>query len=118
MTSKPIGPTFATELAAAGLSGLPFSWASDGVLTFSAAMTGAQITAVEAVYSAHDPTKQDYTAAALAALAESDKTILRCAEKGLAVPSAWASYRAALRTIVNGTAAGPLPTAPAYPAGT
>jgi hypothetical protein len=58
---------------------------------------------------------------AQAALTESDKTILRCYENAVVVPTAWATYRKALRAIV-GTATGDatiaLPTKPAYPAGT
>lgn len=55
---KRIGPTFVTELQVAGLLGLPFSWGPDGVITYGAAMTPAQIAAVEAVYAAHDPDRQ------------------------------------------------------------
>jgi|SRR5579885_1108394 len=53
---KPIGPTFARELGAAGLLGLPFAWAPDGTITFDPAISDAQRTAIEAVYGAHDPT--------------------------------------------------------------
>jgi hypothetical protein len=56
MPTKAIGPTFAREIAAAGLSGLPFSWSADGSITFDVTMTSAQIAAVLAVYAAHDPT--------------------------------------------------------------
>lgn len=55
---KPIGPTFATELQAARLLGLPFSWGSDGMIQFDEKMTPEQIAAVEVVYEAHDPTKE------------------------------------------------------------
>src|SRR6185437_1503475 len=55
MAQKAIGPTFPAELAAAGLIGLPFSWDPAGDIIFGAAMTTAQIAAVEAVYAAHNP---------------------------------------------------------------
>lgn len=53
---KEIGETFGQELEAAGLSGLPFSWGSDGTIEFGEAMTPAQIEGVNLVYEAHDPT--------------------------------------------------------------
>jgi hypothetical protein len=52
---KLIGPTFGREILAAGLAGLPFSWSSDGSITFDPSMTQDQIDAVLAVYAAHDP---------------------------------------------------------------
>lgn len=52
---KSIGPTFSQELAAAGLSGLPFAWGEDGEITFADEMTDDQKTAVMAVYERHDP---------------------------------------------------------------
>jgi hypothetical protein len=55
--TKAIGPTFRAELAAAGLTGLPFAWGDDGSLTFDARMTPDQVAAVQAIYAAHDPTK-------------------------------------------------------------
>lgn len=55
---KRIGPAFAAEIEAAGLSGLPFGWTPDGQITYGAAMTPEQIAAVEAVYAAHDPDRQ------------------------------------------------------------
>jgi hypothetical protein len=55
MTIKPIGPSFAGELAEAGMMGLPFSWSADGNLTFGIGMTALQIAAVEVIYAAHDP---------------------------------------------------------------
>lgn len=58
---------------------------------------------------------------ALGALAESDITVLRCAEAGVPVPQAWRDYRAALRQIVSSDIGDPdpgLPERPAYPPGT
>ena len=52
---KNIGANFVTELGAAGLLGLPFSWGSDGSITFGEGMTQEQISSVEAVYAAHIP---------------------------------------------------------------
>lgn len=60
-------------------------------------------------------------ATALAALARSDATLLRCAECGVAIPSAWVAYRAALRIIVSAPLTGPVPVIPErppYPEGT
>jgi hypothetical protein len=55
--AKTIGPTFPSELEAAGLLGLPFSWGADGTLNWGDAMTTQHKNAVLAVYAAHDPTK-------------------------------------------------------------
>lgn len=54
------------------------------------------------------------------ALNLSDITVVRCYSADVAVPSAWQTYRAALRAIVNGsdTTSISLPSTPAYPAGT
>ena len=52
---KNIGPTFAAELDAARLTGLPFSWGDDGVIQFGPSMTKDQKDAVSVVYEAHDP---------------------------------------------------------------
>lgn len=60
------GPSFPSELEAAGLFGLPFSWSEngvnfgdtvhlDGTLTVNEALTPEQRAAVEAVVAAHDP---------------------------------------------------------------
>lgn len=57
MAQKAIGPTFPEELQAAGLLGLEFSWAADGSIFYSEAITETQQQAIEAVYAAHDPTK-------------------------------------------------------------
>lgn len=58
---------------------------------------------------------------AQAALDASDITMIRCVEHGVAVPAEWATYRGALRAIVRATSGDPtqpLPSRPAYPAGT
>lgn len=58
--------------------------------------------------------------AAQAALDKSDTTILRCVSAGVAVPSAWHTYRSSLRAIVNGSdlISQTLPAIPAYSAST
>lgn len=62
-----------------------------------------------------------YQASAKAALDASDITMLRCYENSVTPPAGWATYRKALRAIVSaasGDPTKPLPTRPAYPAGT
>ena len=122
---KNIGPSFSDELQSAGLLGLPFSWSADGTITFDPALPPDKQAAVEAVYAAHSPTTPSwavYQAEAKALLDQSDVTIARCVENSVTVPSAWASYRKALRLIVGaqtpGDATQPLPSRPSYPAGT
>lgn len=59
-----IGPAFAAELQAAGLTGLPFSWGSDGLGPLDR-LTPQQQAAVQAVLAAHNPASQpsaDYVA--------------------------------------------------------
>lgn len=53
---KTIGPSFESEIAAAGLRGLPFSWGADGQMNLSQ-LTPEQRSAVLAVYNAHDPSR-------------------------------------------------------------
>lgn len=50
-----IGPTFALEIAAAGLTGLPFSWGADGVNVDDPRLTDGNKSAIAAVVSAHNP---------------------------------------------------------------
>ena len=60
-------------------------------------------------------------AQAMGALNDSDITVLRCFEHGVALPGEWAAYRASLRAIVRAPSGDPsqgLPVKPAYPAGT
>ncbi|TCK36743.1 hypothetical protein B0G84_5756 [Paraburkholderia sp. BL8N3] len=62
-----------------------------------------------------------YQTYALAALSESDRTVIRCYENGIAVPAEWTQYRRALRAIVRaptGEANKPLPIKPPYPSET
>lgn len=56
-TKKPIGPNFADELKAAGISGDGIAWGSDGDIAFGEEVDQAKRTAVMAVYAAHDPAK-------------------------------------------------------------
>ncbi|MEN4918271.1 hypothetical protein ABE485_06330 [Achromobacter spanius] len=62
-----IGPSFPSELAAAGLFGLPFSWSENGInfgditnldgsVTINTALSPEDRIAIEAVLAAHDPT--------------------------------------------------------------
>lgn len=51
-----IGPSFPSELQAAGLMGLPFSWVPDGTIQYGPTITQTQRTAIEAVKAAHNPT--------------------------------------------------------------
>jgi hypothetical protein len=51
-----LGPTLLSELIAAGVNGLPFSWGRDGTI-YDQGLTPAQLTAVQAVFAAHNPTK-------------------------------------------------------------
>lgn len=53
-----IGPTFADELAAAGLGGLSMSWNSDGTISYEATVTQQQRDAVATVLAAHNPAAQ------------------------------------------------------------
>ena len=61
MTQKAIGPSFYDELAAYGIAnniviiGTHFSWDSLGDLFFCSDTPAAVVTAVEAVYAAHNP---------------------------------------------------------------
>jgi len=52
---KPIGPSFVSELQAAGLAGLPFSWSQEGAFLYGSDLTETQRAAVQAAYDAHDP---------------------------------------------------------------
>jgi hypothetical protein len=131
--TKPITQAFWDAIAAAGLHGLPFTADFDagGSLLqnedtgHNMSVTPQQVSAIEAVYAAYDPTAPSWTLyqqQAAAALAESDKTVIRCGENQVQVPAAWATYRKALRAIVGATTPGdptqPLPTRPAYPSNT
>jgi hypothetical protein len=57
--TKQLGPTFADELAAAGLGGAPISWgATDDTIMGRENLTTAQNTTLDNVIAAHDPTKK------------------------------------------------------------
>lgn len=69
----------------------------------------------------YDPAWIAYQQQARQALEQSDLTILRCVENGVAVPAPWQTYRADLRALLSaasGDPSQPLPARPAYPAGT
>lgn len=50
------GPSFESELASAGLLGLPFVWYPGGIVSYGDELTAEQRAAVDAVVAAHDPT--------------------------------------------------------------
>lgn len=52
----PLGPTFAEDLIAAGLGGLPIGWNDDGQLWGLENLTEAQAAVLSSVISTHDPT--------------------------------------------------------------
>ena len=64
--------------------------------------------------------KINFKISAQVALSKSDVTISRCVENSVSVPAVWATYRKALRAIVDGsdTTSTTLPIIPSYPAGT
>lgn len=87
----------------------------DGALIAPTPPTAAQIAAQKAAAD-----WATYVSDARSALNESDVTVLRCYEDGIALPSAWVAYRKALRAIVSttsGDATKALPTKPPYPSG-
>jgi hypothetical protein len=51
------GPSFAAELSAAGVGGLPFAWMADGTINYSSDITAQQRATIEAVRSAHNPVR-------------------------------------------------------------
>jgi hypothetical protein len=69
MAQKAIGPNFANEVEAAGLSGLPFTWSVDGEILYGAAITAPQRAQIDALYAAHDPARPDPRAEAAKLLA-------------------------------------------------
>jgi len=79
---KAIANHFADELKTAGLTGLPFSWGSDGQFCFGPSITSVQRTAIQAVYEAHNPDdpRPVEIAQAKAGLEASDKRMARFAE--------------------------------------
>lgn len=54
-----IGPSFASELEAAGLMGAPFSWDSEGLIEGRDNLAPEQNTTLDAVVAAHDPQTPD-----------------------------------------------------------
>jgi hypothetical protein len=64
-----LGPSFAGEITAAGLAGLPFAWNADGTITGRGNLTAQQNATLDAVIAAHDPTKPAVPASVTAAQA-------------------------------------------------
>jgi hypothetical protein len=56
-----IGPTFADEIATAGITGIA-SWDSSGKITIQASATPAEITTLAQVCAAHNPAAVHYAA--------------------------------------------------------
>lgn len=114
-----VAEIFATSKPISGLFHPSITWVD---ITNVVSPPSEGWTAVESAgswsFAAPVPMTPSLASQALQALRDSDVVILRCYEKAVAVPSAWASYRSTLRTIVDGSNAGPVPTAPAYPAAT
>ncbi len=100
----------------------PSYLAESGEVVFSGVPTSDQLAAAFTGYTAAvaAQTRAPLITSAQAALDRSDTTIVRCASASVAVPTAWQTYRSALRAIVNGsdTTSTQLPTTPAYPSGT
>ncbi|MDE1170932.1 MAG: hypothetical protein PW734_06965 [Verrucomicrobium sp.] len=55
---KSIGPSFAEEVLKSSVSGCPFTWDANGVYYADGALTADQVTALNALVSAHDSTKK------------------------------------------------------------
>jgi len=68
--------------------------------------------------STPDPAPADDTVLrATIALTESDRTLLRCFEADISLPTEWKDYRSALRKIIR-SGSGTLPVRPPFPPGT
>lgn len=65
-----------------------------------------------------DPEPADDTVLrATVALTESDRTLLRCFEADISLPTEWKDYRSALRKIIR-SGSGTIPVRPPFPPGT
>ena len=65
-----------------------------------------------------DPEPADDTVLrATIALTESDRTLLRCFEADISLPTEWKDYRSALRKIIR-SGSGTIPVRPPFPPGT
>lgn len=65
-----------------------------------------------------DPAPTDDTVLrATLALTESDRTLLRCFEADISLPTEWKDYRSALRKIIR-AGSGTIPARPPFPPGT
>ncbi len=96
---KPLGQTFASELAAAGLLTLPISWGSDGQISGVEALQEGDRIALDAVIAAHDPVAVRLDDYRLAIQAHVDATAqarqydsgITCASYVGSTNSAWAA---------------------------
>lgn len=94
----------------------------NGEQVFPTTQTVQQLSAAFSGYTAAVSvlTHASLKISAQTALDKSDVTVVRCYSAAVAVPTAWQTYRSALRAIVNGgdTTSTSLPTVPSYPQGT
>ena len=96
--TKSIGPSFASELRAAGLSGLPISWGADADIGGAwDSLTQQQQDAVRAVYAAHDPTKPNPDVVDDAADRDSIRSVVAELLAASATPASWAALTPADR---------------------
>ncbi|WAI82534.1 MULTISPECIES: hypothetical protein [Achromobacter] len=106
MTEIKIGPSFAHELAQAGLAGAEFSWSPDGAINYNDSVPQETRAAVQAVFDAHDPetpapplvpqvVSRFQGREAMWQTPHGDTTLFEAAEVVLADPATPAMYRRA-----------------------
>jgi hypothetical protein len=92
------------------------STAATGEVVFDSPATDAQLLAAFPNYVslATRAAAESLVSQARTALSNSDVQVIRCYESGGTLPTAWVTYRSALRVIVS-SGAGTIPTVPAWP---